>query len=120
MATILLIEDDQALIKNLSLALDRHTIVSAATGSEGFAKAKKDRPDLILLDILLPGDIDGIQFLEQLKADEEIEDIPILVLTNVADPEIMSRIIAAGGRDYCIKADWSLDKLVEKVEEKLQ
>ena len=116
MATILIVEDEAALVKNLTLALeDKYTVVTATTGEEGLSKVREEKPDLILLDIMLP-DKDGIEILKELKADETVSDIPVIVLTNLSDRETVSRIVAAGGREYLVKADWGINEIVEKID----
>jgi len=113
---ILIIEDEKALIKNLELALGQeYEVLSAITGREGLNKAKSAQPDLILLDIMLP-DIDGIEVLKQLKVNKATDDIPVIVLTNLSDQQTISRILANGGKEYLVKADWSIDDLVTKIQ----
>lgn len=112
---ILIIEDEMALVNNLALALsDDFEVVSAMTADEGRRKAKKDLPDLILLDLMLP-DRSGIDVLRQLKGDPQTDTIKVLVLTNLSGGDIISQILAAGGKDYIVKADWSIAEVVEKV-----
>lgn len=112
---ILVIEDEESLIKNLRMALeDDYKILSSTTGKEGIKKAKSESPDLILLDLLLPG-VDGFEVLKTLKSDEETEPIPVLVLTNLGDKETISKIFAAGGKEYLVKSDWSIDDIVNKI-----
>lgn len=112
---ILIIEDEMALINNLALALsDDFEVASATTAAEGLSKAKQDVPDLILLDVMLP-DRSGIELLRQLKHDPTTEDIKVVVLTNLSSGEIVSQILAAGGKDYLTKADWSIPEVVAKV-----
>ena len=112
---ILIIEDEPALIKNLEMALKSDYEVSAAVnGQEGLRKAKGETPDLILLDVMLP-DTDGIEILKKLKADKKTDDIPVIVLTNLSDKETVSKILAAGGKEYLVKADWNINDIVEKI-----
>ncbi len=119
MAKILIIEDDQFLAKILARALEynKHEVSLAASGRGGLAKAQA-QPDLIVLDIMLP-DSDGIEILKKLKADEKTNGIPVIVLTNLGDKETISRILDAGGKEYLLKADWSLDEVVKKIEANL-
>lgn len=113
---LLIIEDEPALVKGLEMALgEEHEVLIASTAAEGLKQAKKELPDLILLDILLP-DKNGLDVLQDLKANEKTDDIPILVLTNLGDSETVSKIIAAGGREYLVKSDWKIDDVVKKVE----
>jgi len=112
---ILIIEDEYALVKSLKSVLSqKYKVVSAANGKEGIKKAIKDKPDLILLDLLLP-DMFGLEILKQLKKDSQTKDIPVVVLTNLGNTETVSKIIQAGGQEYLIKSDYTLDEVVDKI-----
>src|SRR3989344_1065667 len=109
MAKILIIEDEAALAKNLAFALnEKHQVILALTGKEGLSKIKSEKPDFILLDVMLP-DITGFEILKELKSDNKTEDIPVLVSTNLDDKETVAKIIDAGGRDYVVKSDWKIE-----------
>ena len=113
---ILIIEDEKSLIKNLELALgEDYQVLSSSTGQEGIKIAQEDKPDLILLDFMLP-DMEGSDILKELKSNEKTDDIPVIVLTNRSDQETVSKIFEAGGKEYLIKADWSIDDIVKKIE----
>ena len=115
MKKVLLIEDEEALVKNLQMALeDRYEVLVATTGKEGFAKALAEQPDLIILDILLP-DINGLEILRQLQEDEKTDEIAVIVATNLGDDETISKILAAGGKEYIVKSDWKIEDIVKKV-----
>ncbi|MAF14078.1 MAG: response regulator [Parcubacteria group bacterium] len=113
---ILLIEDDHSLARTLSQGLEAngYKVSLADNGKTGIEKAK-DRPDLILLDIMLP-DEDGTEILKKIKADEKIDDIPVVVLINKEDKETISKILDAGGKEYLIKVDWSIEEIISKIE----
>lgn len=116
---ILIIEDEKALVKSLELALkDNYKVLTAASGKEGLQKAKKEKPDLILLDILLP-DKNGTEVLKAIKTDEDIEDIPVIVLTNLGDRITISKIFEAGGKEYIVKSDWGLFEIAKKIKASL-
>ncbi len=107
-------------MKNLVLALEQDFMVlGSASGKEGLTKAKKEKPDLILLDVMLP-DCSGIEILQALKADEETDSIPVIVLTNLSDQTTVSKILAAGGTEYLVKTDWTIDEIVTKVKQILK
>jgi len=109
-----------ALINNLALALsDEFEVTSATTADEGLRKARKDLPDLILLDLMLP-DRSGIEVLRQLKGDPKTDDIKVVVLTNLSGGDVISQILAAGGKEYIVKADWSIMEVVEKVKKAIE
>jgi two-component system alkaline phosphatase synthesis response regulator PhoP len=108
-----------SLSKTLRLALeDRgHELNLAFDGKSGLDKVGAN-PDLILLDIMLP-DLSGIEILKKIKANKTTQDIPVIIMTNLADQGTISKIMAAGGKDYFVKSDWPLDDLVKKIEAKI-
>ncbi len=119
MSKILLIEDDLSLSRILSKALESegYEVILASEGRSGLNKAA-DEPDLILLDLMLP-DISGIDILKKLKSAKKTEDIPVIILTNLADQGTISKILRAGGKDYFIKSDWPIEDLVKKIKSKI-
>lgn len=119
MAKILIVEDEEFLAKMLSRALkdNKYEIILASNGEEALRKVK-EKPDFILLDVMLP-DVDGVEVLKQIKADQKTKDIPIIVLTNLGGEDTVSKIVQAGGTEYIVKSDWSIDDIVKKIEEKL-
>lgn len=120
MAKILLIEDDQLLQKLYAKKFSKEGIKleSATTGKEGLDKASKNGYYLVLLDIMLPGGINGFDVLEKMKKDEEMKNIPVIVITNLdSEKEVAQQI---GVKDYIIKANITPDELVKKVKKMLQ
>lgn len=118
---ILIIEDEPAQATTIDLAMKRagfDTLV-AHDGAEGLEKAKEGAPDLILLDLVLPK-IDGISVLKQLRTNESTSETPILVLTNLASGDTVKEVMEAGGSDYLVKTDYTLEQLIHKVEEVLR
>jgi two-component system cell cycle response regulator DivK len=104
MATILMVEDNAA---NMTLALyvlesAGHRVLSATDAEAGLALARAERPDLILMDIQLPG-MDGLEATAQLKQDETTRDIPVIALTALAMKGDEERILAAGCDGYIAK-----------------
>jgi len=85
MARILVIDDDPDLVESLTKLLEdkSHEVIQAYGGEEGLEKTKQEKPDAIILDVMMP-DKDGYQVCKELKADPEYSDIPILLLTAVA------------------------------------
>lgn len=116
---VLLIEDEEALVKSLQMALeDKYKVLVASNGKEGFAKAKDEQPDLIILDVMLP-DTNGLDVLKQIQEDEKTDRIDVIVATNLGDQETISKILAAGGREYIVKSDWKIDDIVKKIDRTL-
>jgi len=113
---ILIVEDDKFLAKMLSRTLESHqyeTLI-AATGKEGLVKAAQGGVDLILLDIILP-DLDGFDLLETIKNDEKIKNIPVIIISNLGQPEDIAQGRSLGAKDYLVKSDLSLDEVVKKI-----
>lgn len=117
---ILIIEDEQTLLKALDIKFNEagFDVATAIDGQSGLELANQVKPDIILLDIILPTK-DGLTVLEELKQNEETESIPVLLLTNLSDQASISRGVELGAAGYIIKADFSLDEVVQKVESTL-
>lgn len=118
---ILIIEDD----KTLSRLYEKHLkskgyeTTVAFDGEEGLKKVKEAKPDLILLDIVMPK-LDGISVLKILKKDSATNKIPVIMLTVLEKTESVSEALQAGITHYLIKSNYSLDELGHKVEEILK
>lgn len=102
---ILLVDDDSALVTLVGVKLKRagYEVVTAFDGEEGLQKAKTEKPDLIILDIMMPK-LDGQQVLDRLKQSEETKDISVIMLTSKDDPkDIIKSVAGAGAVDYIVK-----------------
>ena len=115
MKQLLMIEDDVSVQELYTDALKdvSVTLTGATTGKAGLESITKSPPDLIILDIMLPGGMNGFDVLEQLKKDPRYANIPVLVLTNL-DSERESAM-NIGATDYLVKSNTSMDDLVTKV-----
>jgi CheY-like chemotaxis protein len=91
-------------------------IIEVATGSEVLQKAISEKPDLILLDIMLPGK-NGFDILLELSSHKETKNIPAIVLSNLAQKEDIERALSLGAKAYLIKSEASLSEIVNKVKE---
>jgi two-component system phosphate regulon response regulator PhoB len=116
-ATILLAEDDRFLRRALEVALTRrgHRVIVAADGQEALDGARRERPQLILLDLLMPR-MTGIEVLDALRADPATRDAIVLVLSNSSKEFEMTAAERLGVAGYWIKANLSLDELCDRVE----
>lgn len=114
---ILIIEDDRALAKTLTQALDakRYTISIALDSQEGVTKAVRSRPDVILLDILLPG-ANGFETLRVLRGRPATRDIPVLILSNIGMDDERALSKRLGATEYLVKADVSVNQIVAAIE----
>ncbi len=113
---ILIIEDDQFLRELISkkLTAKDYEVIQAGDGEEGFEKVKKEKPDLLLLDLMLPG-IDGFKVLEKIKADSEIAKTPVIILSNLGQKEDIDKGMNLGAQDFLIKAHFTPNQIIEKV-----
>ena len=117
---IVLIEDDSALAAALTEGLEQagFTVVLATDGEAGFRVVIEEKPDLILLDEILPK-MEGLEVHKKISERVDLAKIPVILLTNVEDPKKVSKALEQGLRDYLIKADWSIMDIIGKVKEKL-
>ena len=115
---ILLVEDESFLADLLSDYLKEHgvNLELALTGEDGLAKASSMRPDIILLDIILPG-IDGYEVLTQLKASRELSKIPVVFLSNLGGKEEIERGLKLGAADYLVKSSLVMEEIIKKIKE---
>lgn len=115
---VLIIEDDLSLLKIYTnkLKLNGFEVSMATTGDEGVRKSKVDRPNIILLDLILPGQ-DGFQVLQQLKNTPETSATPVIIMSNLAQPSDKQRAADLGAVDYLVKADISLVDMIAKVKQ---
>lgn len=120
MIKILAAEDDKLISNSLCDALKTagYDPTPAYDGEEAVAKSKEIKPDLVLLDIMMPK-LDGISVLWELKANPDTAKIPVIVLTNIGDVETISKIVEAGAVDYLLKSDQSVDDIIQKVKDVL-
>ena len=114
--TILFIEDEGSLQKTFSDILQKegYKITSALDGEIGLKLAKGQKPDLILLDLILPK-MNGFEVLEELKKDPETKEIPVIVLTNLEGLNDVEKAIELGAKTYLVKAQYGLEEVIEKV-----
>jgi len=116
--TILIVEDD-AIINSMyktKLGLDGFEVLSAANGLEGLEQARKEKADLILLDVIMP-QIDGFSVLEELKKDKKTKDIPVFMLTNLGTDEDKEKGKKMGAVDYIVKSNLTPSQVSEKIQE---
>ena len=113
---ILVIEDDRSLQNALVEIITQEGFASesALDGEEGLAKIRTFAPDLILLDIILPKK-DGFEVLAEIKKDEAMKNIPVLILTNLEEADNVQKALDLGATNYMVKSDFSLKDVVEKI-----
>jgi len=114
--SVLLVEDDAAVAQmyRLRLELDGYLVLTAMDGETGLAMAKRFQPDIIIIDIGLPG-MNGLELLETVRASDAIRDVPVLILTNFEDPAAEKRSLELGARQFLRKSKTTPDALTASV-----
>jgi len=118
MPKILVVEDDKFLREMISRKLDKegYEVAQAVDGEKGEVKIKEEKPDLVLLDLILPG-IDGFEVLERMKNDSEVSEIPVVILSNLGQKSEVERGLNLGAVDFLIKAHFTPAEIVKKIRE---
>ncbi|PIS38812.1 MAG: response regulator [Candidatus Nealsonbacteria bacterium CG08_land_8_20_14_0_20_43_11] len=117
---ILIIEDETIMLNLLRRKLlgDGYEVYSAGDGEEGLEKMKEVKPDLVLLDIVMPK-LSGIEVLERLQTEKEIKDIPIIVISNSGQPVEIDKAKKLGAKDWLVKTEFDPREVREKVEKQI-
>lgn len=122
MAKILIIEDDEILVKMYKRKLEHEgfEVATAFSGGEGMIAAPQEKPDLILLDIMMPA-VDGFEVIKNLRAVKETKDIPVIILTNLGTSDIfLNEAKRLGVKQYLIKYKTSTNEVIEKIKQELK
>jgi len=114
--TILLIEDDpdQVFLYSTKFRLEKLKIINANNGIEGIKKVEAEKPDLILLDIVMDK-MDGMEVLEKLKSNKETKNIPVVLLTNLIKKDLMEKSKRLGAVGFWSKAEVLPAEIVSRV-----
>lgn len=118
---ILIVEDDKFLRELISQKLlkEEYEISEAVDGEKGLKMTKDEKPDLILLDLILPG-LDGFEVLAKIKEDPATAEIPVIILSNLGQKDDIERGLKLGAIDYLIKAHFTPGEIIEKVKNVLR
>ena len=121
MSRILLAEDDRILRKagEVSLKKKGYDVVAAVDGEDALTKALDSRPDLILLDVMMPK-MNGFDVLFALKREPSLKNVPVIMLTNLEQPADIKRATDGGAHSYLVKSNMNLDELAARIEDALQ
>lgn len=116
MKKILFVEDESALQRALTKILgeEGYQVFSALDGEIGIQLARRERPDLVLLDLILPKK-DGFEVLRELKQDSSTKQIPVVILSNLEENVDIERALELGATTYLVKTNYKLEEVVEKV-----
>lgn len=114
--TILIVEDDKFLrdLMNQKLLREGFNTEEAVDGEQGVQKIKETNPDLVLLDLILPG-MDGFEVLAKIKEDPALASIPVIVLSNLGQKDDIEKGLQLGAKDYLIKAHFTPGEVIEKI-----
>ncbi len=119
-AHILITEDnvDIQAIYQAKLLSEGYDVASASDGKEAFVRIREQMPDLILLDIIMPG-MDGLEFLRKAAKEKSLAGVPIVVMTNLGQDEDRVQCEKLGATKFLIKTEISIDDLANMVREVL-
>ena len=120
-ALLLIAEDDQfyANLYKTKLEKEGFAVVISTNGSETMQLIEKNKPNLIILDIVMP-ELDGFEVLKQLKQKPDFKNVPVIVLSNLGQQEDIDRALSLGAFRYIVKSNVSIHDMVESVEEALR
>lgn len=120
MRKVLIIEDDEQVARVYTIKLKQEGIetIGAADGEAGLEKIISEKPNLVLLDLMLPKK-DGFWVLEEMAKTPALKKIPVVVLSNLGQDQDKERALKIGAREYLVKADISIKEVVEKIKKYL-
>lgn len=117
---VLIVDDDLFISDLYSLELQKagFMVTSASSGEVGLSKAQLEKPDLILLDIAMPG-LDGIQVLQKIRANHDLDKVKVLLLTNIRDEETIRSGLSQGADGYLLKTSLTPEQVAGEVKKTL-
>jgi len=120
MKKILIVEDEEIMYNLLQRKLTKegYEVSVAKNGNEGLEKMKETKPDLILLDIIMPQK-GGFEVMEEMKKNESLKDIPIIVISNSGQPVELDRAKELGAKDWLIKTEFDPQEVIKKVKKQI-
>lgn len=112
----ILIVEDENIVRLLRIKFEKegYGVDIARGGHEAMRKIRENRPDLVLLDLLLP-EADGFSVLKQIRTDDGLKGIPVIIFSNLSNQASIDRARALGISDYIIKSDIDLESLILKI-----
>ena len=118
---VLLVEDDKtiSLMYKIKIETGGFEVLTADNGADGLELAKKQKPDIVMLDVILP-QLDGFSVLEELKKDASTKNIPVVMLTNLGTEEDKEKGEKLGAADYLVKASLTPAQVEEKIKQYLK
>lgn len=113
---VMIVEDDEHISKVYEIKLNKEGMgtLLARDGEEAISKIKNEKPDIILLDLMVPKK-DGFEVLTEIKKDSNLANIPVIVLSNLGQQADQDRALGLGANEYLVKVDISIQGVIEKV-----
>ena len=120
MKKILIIEDEELIVDLLQkkLTIEGYTVSVARNGEEGLKLMRESKPDIILLDIIMPKK-GGFEVMEEMQKDKELKKISVIVISNSGQPVELDRAQKLGARDWLIKTEFNPQEVIEKVKKQI-
>lgn len=120
MKKILIIEDEEIMIDLLQrkLTAEGYELSVGRDGEEGLEKMKEVKPDLVLLDIIMPK-MGGFEVMEEMQKDRELEKIPVIVISNSGQPVEIDKVQELGAKDWLIKTEFDPQEVIDKVKKQI-
>jgi len=118
---MLIIEDDTFIMDmyRTKFEMADYEVLMAEDGNKGIKMIKENKPDIVILDVVMP-QMDGFEVLKTIKKDSNLKDIPVILLTNLGQKENIEDGLKLGADDYVIKAHFTPEEVVGKVEKVLR
>ena len=117
---ILIIEDEEIMYSLLErkLSQEGYTVKVAKDGEEGLEEIRKEKPDLVLLDIIMPKK-GGFEVMEDIQKDKNLKDVPVIVISNSGQPVELDKAKELGAKDWLIKTEFDPEEVIEKVKNQI-
>lgn len=117
---ILVVEDEQALQEAIKLKLQKEgiNVITASSGENAVDYLKKEKPNLVWLDVLLPG-MNGLEVLRKIREDFKMKDLPVVIISVSAGQEKIKQALSLGASDYIVKSGYNLSEIINKVKKYL-
>jgi len=117
---ILIVEDEEIMYSLLErkLRAEGYDVIVAKDGEEGLLKMHEEKPDLILLDIIMPKK-GGFEVMEEMQKEKELRDIPVIVISNSGQPVELDKAQQLGAKDWLIKTEFDPQEVIEKVKRQI-
>lgn len=117
---ILIVEDERPMSLALKEKFERESfdVYIESNGQQALKKSLELKPDIILLDVLLPG-IDGMTMLERLRGDEWGKSVPVIILSNLSDDDKLKKSVELNAANYLVKSNWMINDVVDQVRQVL-